>query len=274
MNAYHSLLCLLQWCVLRISMCLASGQVVTMWRWTGRHLSSQSATCRGDADDWYLHSCCSVPQSFPALWDPMDCSMPGFPVLYHLTEFAQTHVHWVSDAIHPAHPLSLLMQLMLQRGEMSQGTVWAHRRDCSPAQAHPGKLHSRSEFFSSTPKFGGWVEINDPWVRKIPWSRKWQPTLIFSPGKSHGHRRLGVHSPYGHRVGHDLEAKQQQKSAAVSARVHPKGMVFHGREAFNVAEKQHEQWDLLRPHLASRCRYIKGRTLTPIISNHRLLLAF
>ena len=31
--------------------------------------------------------------------------MPGFPVLYHPLEFAQTHVHWVDDAIHPSHPL-------------------------------------------------------------------------------------------------------------------------------------------------------------------------
>ena len=36
----------------------------------------------------------------------MDCSMPGFPVLHYLPEFAQTHVHWVSDAIRPSHPLS------------------------------------------------------------------------------------------------------------------------------------------------------------------------
>ena len=36
----------------------------------------------------------------------MDCSMPGFPVLHHLPEFAQTHVHWVGDAIQPSHPLS------------------------------------------------------------------------------------------------------------------------------------------------------------------------
>ena len=48
--------------------------------------------------------CCSVAQSF--LCDPMDCSTPDFPVLYHLLEFAQTHVHWVSDAIQPSHPLS------------------------------------------------------------------------------------------------------------------------------------------------------------------------
>ena len=36
----------------------------------------------------------------------MDCSMPGFPVLHHLLELAQTHVHWVSDAIQPSNPLS------------------------------------------------------------------------------------------------------------------------------------------------------------------------
>ena len=41
------------------------------------------------------------------LCDPMDCSTPGLPVLHHLPELAQTHVHWVSDAIQPFHSLSL-----------------------------------------------------------------------------------------------------------------------------------------------------------------------
>ena len=36
----------------------------------------------------------------------MDCSMPGIPVLHYLPEFAQTHVHWVGDAIQPSHRLS------------------------------------------------------------------------------------------------------------------------------------------------------------------------
>ena len=35
----------------------------------------------------------------------MDCSTPGFPVLHYLPELAQTHVHWVGDAIQPSHPL-------------------------------------------------------------------------------------------------------------------------------------------------------------------------
>ena len=40
------------------------------------------------------------------LCSPMDCSVPGFPVLHHLLAFAETHVHRVSDAIQPPHSLS------------------------------------------------------------------------------------------------------------------------------------------------------------------------
>ena len=36
----------------------------------------------------------------------MDCSMPGFPVIHHLPEIAQTHVHWIGDTIQSSHPLS------------------------------------------------------------------------------------------------------------------------------------------------------------------------
>ena len=38
------------------------------------------------------------------LYNPMDCSMPGLPVLHQFLEFTQTHVHWVGDAIQQAHP--------------------------------------------------------------------------------------------------------------------------------------------------------------------------
>ena len=48
----------------------------------------------------------SVVQSCPIPCNPMDCSTPGFPVLHHLLELAQTHIHWVSDALWPSHPLS------------------------------------------------------------------------------------------------------------------------------------------------------------------------
>ena len=48
----------------------------------------------------------SVAQLYPTLCNPMGCSTPRFPVLHHLPEFTQTHVHQVSDAIQPSHPLS------------------------------------------------------------------------------------------------------------------------------------------------------------------------
>ena len=48
----------------------------------------------------------SVTQSCPTLCNPMDCSMPGLPVLHHISELAQMHVHWVGDAIQPSCPLS------------------------------------------------------------------------------------------------------------------------------------------------------------------------
>ena len=48
----------------------------------------------------------SVTQLCPTLWDPINCSMSGFPVHHQLPEFTQTHVHRVSDAIQTSHPLS------------------------------------------------------------------------------------------------------------------------------------------------------------------------
>ena len=48
----------------------------------------------------------SVAHLCPTLWDPMDCSMPGFPVHHQLLELAQTHVHQVNDAIQTSNLLS------------------------------------------------------------------------------------------------------------------------------------------------------------------------
>ena len=47
----------------------------------------------------------SVAQLCLTLWDPRDCSTPGFPVHQQLPELVQTHVHWVGDAIQLSHPL-------------------------------------------------------------------------------------------------------------------------------------------------------------------------
>ena len=61
----------------------------------------------------------SVAQLCPTLCNPMDSSTPGFLVHHQLPELAQTHVHWVSDAIQPSHPLlssSLALNLSQHQG--------------------------------------------------------------------------------------------------------------------------------------------------------------
>ena len=65
----------------------------------------------------------SVTQSCPSLCDPMGCNTPGFPVLHHLLELAQTHVHWVNDAIQPFCPLLSPSHLAFNHSE-NQSLFW------------------------------------------------------------------------------------------------------------------------------------------------------
>ena len=73
---------------------------------------------------------CSVSQLCPILCNPMDCSMPGFPVRHQLPELTQTHVHWVGDAIQPSHPLSspspLIFHLSQHQG-LFQWVISSHQ---------------------------------------------------------------------------------------------------------------------------------------------------
>ena len=55
--------------------------------------------------NWCCYSC-SVTQSCLTLWNPMDCSTPSFPVLHHLSEFAQTHVHCHPNILSSVVPFS------------------------------------------------------------------------------------------------------------------------------------------------------------------------
>ena len=53
----------------------------------------------------FIYSVSSIPQLCLTLWNPKDCSPPGFPVHHQLPELIQTHVYQVGDAIQPSHPL-------------------------------------------------------------------------------------------------------------------------------------------------------------------------
>ena len=54
----------------------------------------------------FVQTCCSLAQLCLTFCSPMNCSMPGFPVLRHLPELPQAHVHWISEVIKPSSPLS------------------------------------------------------------------------------------------------------------------------------------------------------------------------
>jgi len=51
----------------------------------------------------------------------------------------------------------------------------------------------------------------DPWVKKIPWRRKWQPTPVFFNGKSNGQRSLQGYSPWGPKESNMTECQKQQQ---------------------------------------------------------------
>ena len=95
----------------------------------------------------------SVAQSCLTLCYPMDCSMPGLPVYQQLLEFTQTHVHWVSDAIQPSHPLSSpspvfnlsqnqdLCQWVRSLNQMAK--YWRFSFNISPSTEHSGLISFR-----------------------------------------------------------------------------------------------------------------------------------
>ena len=86
------------------------------WKNKQKSLSALTALClhQGRHQILWLHTLSPFHSSVQSLshvvqlCDLMDCSTPGLPVHHQLPEFTQTHVHWVSDAIQPSHPLSSL----------------------------------------------------------------------------------------------------------------------------------------------------------------------
>ena len=99
----------------------------------------------------------SVAQSCPTLCNPVNCSMPGLPVHHQLPEFTQTHVHRVSDAIQPSHPLSPLLLLPPLppsiRVFSSESTLrmkwpkyWSVRFSIIPSKEIPGLISIRMDW--------------------------------------------------------------------------------------------------------------------------------
>ena len=101
--------------------------------------------------------CCSVAQLCLTLCNSMDCSTPGFSVLHHLPELAQTHVHRVGDAIQPSHPLSFpsppAFSLSQHQGLFQWVSscirwpkYWSFSFNISPSNEHPGLISFRMDW--------------------------------------------------------------------------------------------------------------------------------
>ena len=69
------------------------------------HIAGRFFTNWATTEALLVYQFSSVAQLCPILCNPMDCSIPGFPVHHELPELTQTHVYWVGDAIQPSHPL-------------------------------------------------------------------------------------------------------------------------------------------------------------------------
>ena len=84
------------------------------WRWGSKLLAYRAGLAEGGAPGpltYRVPQSSSASQSCPTLCNPMNHSTPGLPVHQQLPEFTQTHVHRISDAIQPSHPLSSLLLL-------------------------------------------------------------------------------------------------------------------------------------------------------------------
>ena len=116
-------------------------------------LQVQSMGSQRVRHDWAT----SVTQLSPTLCDLMNCSTPGLPVHHQLPEFTQTHVHRVSDAIQPSHPLSshsppalIPPSIRVFSNEstllMRWPKYWSFSFSISPSKEHPGLISFRMDW--------------------------------------------------------------------------------------------------------------------------------
>ena len=99
--------------------------------------------------------CCSVAYSCRTLCDPNDCNMPGFPVHHQLLELAQTHVHWVSDAIQQSYSFLFLPSIFPSIRAFSNESAlrirwpkyWSFSFSISSSNEYSGLISFRIDWF-------------------------------------------------------------------------------------------------------------------------------
>ena len=122
--------------------------------WTFRHHSDQIR---------------SVAQSCPTLCDPMYHSMPGLPVHHQLPEFTQTHVHRVSDAIQPSHPLSSPSPPApnpSQNKSFPMSQLFARGGQSTGVSAVASFLSKKSQGWSPS-EWTGWISLHSKGLSRV-----------------------------------------------------------------------------------------------------------
>ena len=115
--------------------------------------------------------CCAVTQLCPPLWDPVDCSTPGLPVLHCHLEFAQTHVHWVSNAIQPSHTSGNESTCQCRRHKR-HGSIPGSRRSPGGGNGNPLKY----SFLENSMNRGAWWSTIYRVAKSQTWLSDWAQT--------------------------------------------------------------------------------------------------
>ena len=117
----------------------------------------------------YQNQIRSVTHSCPTLCDPMNRSMRGLPVRHQLPEITQTHIHWVSDAIQPSHPLSSPSPLALnlfQHQSLFQWVNSAWGGQNTGVSALASFLPKKSQGWAPS-EWTGWISLQTKGLSRV-----------------------------------------------------------------------------------------------------------
>ena len=123
----------------------------------------------------------SVTQLYPTLWNTMDCSTPGFPIQHKLPELAQTHVHWVSDAIEPFHSLitfSFCLQSFLAPRSFQMSQFFTSGGQSIRASVSASVLPMNIQDWFSL-GLTGWISLQSKGLKILLWYHSLKASILW-----------------------------------------------------------------------------------------------
>ena len=158
---------MIEWASITENQSYARNYVGYWWtRWAVMGFRNRERSLVKSLDMLICCCCCSVPKLCLTLCDPVDCSTPDFPVLHYLLELAQTHAHWVNDAIQPSHPLLFLSSIFPSVRVFSNELalcmrwpkIWSFSFSIIPSKEIPGLVSF---------KWTGWISLQSRGISRV-----------------------------------------------------------------------------------------------------------